>query len=109
VPKTSPIVAAQAARLDALAASRTNHRAEAASQWLAAIEIAGHSRMKFDEAALRLELCERVPEHAGGPDGLRMALTTFERLRAAPWAARARLALDAATAGPRIGSPISAR
>jgi hypothetical protein len=45
--------------------------------------------MVFDEAALRLEHSEHVPDHGGAQADLHAAIATFTRLRAAPWLQRA--------------------
>jgi hypothetical protein len=96
VPKTSPYVRAQAARVGALLASRCGDSARAAQQWSEAIGVVGEAGMAFHGAALRLELFEHVPERAGTAEDLRAAVDTFTGLRAAPWLERARRALRAA-------------
>jgi hypothetical protein len=93
VPKTSPMVAAQASRLQALLAVHGGHTVRAQSEWSTAIKVASQAGMVFDEAALRLELFEHVPDHRGASAGLDGAIETFTRLRAAPWLERARIAL----------------
>jgi tetratricopeptide (TPR) repeat protein len=99
VPRTSPMVVAQSARLDALLAFGAGNRRDAASSWSAAIEVAGQAGMIFDAAALKLELFEHLRDHAGAVEGLQSATATFTRLGAAPWLTRA---LDAKrTAGNR--------
>jgi tetratricopeptide (TPR) repeat protein len=96
VPKTSPYVKAQSARVDALLASRCGDTARAAEQWSEAIGVVGQAGMAFHGAALRLELSEHVPERAGTAEDLRAAVDTFTGLRATPWLERARRALRAA-------------
>jgi class 3 adenylate cyclase/tetratricopeptide (TPR) repeat protein len=93
VPTTSPMVAAQASRLQALLAIHAGHTVRAQSEWSTAIKVARQAGMVFDEAALRLELYEHVPDYRGAPAGLDGAIETFTRLRAAPWLERARIAL----------------
>jgi class 3 adenylate cyclase/predicted ATPase len=102
VPKTSPIVTAQAARLQALLAARSGRIGRAQSFWQTAIEISDQAQIAFDAAALRLELFEHIPGDGRTGTGLQATLDTFERLRAVPWAQRARRSLDAAaSAGAR--------
>ncbi|MGZ4329364.1 MAG: GNAT family N-acetyltransferase [Solirubrobacteraceae bacterium] len=60
VPKTSPYVTAQSARVGALLAHRSGDSARAAEQWSTAIGVVGEAGMAFHEAALRLELFEHV-------------------------------------------------
>ena len=60
--------------------------------------------MVFDEAALRLEHFEHVPDHRGAPADLDAAVATFTRLGAAPWLLRARIATQR-----RTGTPVSHR
>jgi tetratricopeptide (TPR) repeat protein len=105
VPKTSPIVTAQAARVHALLAHRAGATDEAAAHWLRAIEAMRAAGVAFDEAALRLELFEYLPDRAGGLERLHAAMETFTRLRAAPWIERTRRALDAGQAEP-AGRPL---
>jgi hypothetical protein len=104
VPLTSPTVAAQAARLRAVLASRSGRAERAASHWLTAVEIASEAGMIFDAAALRLELFEQLPGHRGAAAGLRSALDAFTALRAAPWIERARAALHSEEAVSGVGS-----
>jgi hypothetical protein len=108
VPKTSPMVLGQAARLDALLAASSGATARAGSHWSAAIEVVSKAGMVFDAAALKLELFEHVPEYRGALAGLHTAIDTFTGLRATPWLARARGALQAAavvpSAEPTVGS-----
>ena len=99
VPKTSPYVKAQSARLGALLAHRSGNSARAAEQWLTAIAVVGEAGMAFHAAALRLELFEHVAERAGTADDLRAAVDTFTELRATPWLQRARRAAEVATLG----------
>jgi class 3 adenylate cyclase/tetratricopeptide (TPR) repeat protein len=89
VPETSPMVAAQAARLQALLAYRSGHLSDAGSHWTLAIEAVSRAGMVFDTAVLRLELFEHVPAYDGALAGLHAALDTFTGLRAAPWVERA--------------------
>jgi hypothetical protein len=96
VPRSSPIVAAQVARLGALLAIRSGRPEEASVQWSSAIKIAAGAGMMFDVAALQLELFEHLPEHRETAAGLREVADTFAALRAAPWRERARRALDTA-------------
>jgi hypothetical protein len=95
VPRGTPIVAAQIARLDALLAIRCERPDEAAVQWSSAIKIAAGAGMMFDVAALQLELFEHLPEHRDAPAGIREAADTFAALRATPWRERARRSLEA--------------
>ncbi len=104
VPATSPMVAAQASRIRALLAIHAGDTAQAASGWLSAIAVVSQAGMVFDEAALRLELCEHVPDHPGAPADLRRAIETFTTLRAAPWLERGRIASE-----QRLGAPVSPR
>ena len=101
VPSTSPVVRVQIARVDALLAARAGQPARAAAGWSEAIEIAAEARLAFDEAVLRLELFEHLPEAAGARAGLNAATETFDRLGARPWLDRARRA-----AGGRARSTI---
>jgi len=94
-PKTSPIVTAQLARLQAVLAARSGQGAQAESQWAAAIETATRAGMVFDAAALSLERFEHLPDGSGALAGLQRAIETFTGLRAAPWLERARLAAQA--------------
>jgi predicted ATPase len=96
VPKTSPYVRAQTARLGALLAHRSGDAAGAVSQWEAAIDDVSGAGMTFHTAAIRLELLEHVPDHAEAVAGLEHAVETFTALRATPWLERARRALQAA-------------
>ncbi|MGZ4186022.1 MAG: adenylate/guanylate cyclase domain-containing protein [Solirubrobacteraceae bacterium] len=96
VPKTSPYVKAQSARVGALLAHRAGDTTRAAEQWSTAIGVVSEAGMAFHEAALRLELFEHVPERAGTAEDLRVAVDTFAGLRATPWLERARRALHAA-------------
>ena len=105
VPKTSPMVAAQASRLQALLAVHAGHAARAQSEWSTAIAVVSQAGMVFDEAALRLELFEHVPDHRGAPASLHGAIETFTRLRAAPWLERARIALRQPTGTPITPGP----
>jgi class 3 adenylate cyclase/tetratricopeptide (TPR) repeat protein len=102
-PKTSPMVAAQLARLEALLAAHSGDAALAASQWSTAIETVSKAGMVFDAAALRLELFEHLPEHPGSLAGLNTAVDTFTGLRAAPWLERARNALEVVVVAPGVG------
>ena len=104
VPKTSPMVAAQASRLEALLAVHAGDTARAESEWSSAIAVVSQAGMVFDEAALRLEQCEHVPDHRGAPADLHAAVATFTRLGAAPWLLRARIATQ-----QRTGTPVSHR
>jgi class 3 adenylate cyclase/tetratricopeptide (TPR) repeat protein len=108
VPKTSPMVVAQAARLDALLAASSGQTGRAGSHWSAAIEVVSKAGMVFDAAALKLELFEHVPDYPGALAGLHTAIDTFTDLRATPWLARAGAALQAAAvvpgAQPTVGS-----
>jgi hypothetical protein len=97
VPKTSPYVKAQSARVAALLAHRTGEAARAAEQWSAAITVVGEAGMAFHEAALRLELFEHVASGAGTGQDLRAAVDTFAALRATPWLQRALRATEGAT------------
>jgi tetratricopeptide (TPR) repeat protein len=96
VPKTSPYVKAQSARVGALLAHRTGDSARAAEQWSAAIAVVGEAGMAFHEAALRLELFEHDAERARKAADLSAAVDTFARLRATPWLQRARHAAEVA-------------
>jgi hypothetical protein len=96
VPKTSPYVKAQSARVGALLAHRTGDSARAAEQWSAAIAVVGEAGMAFHEAALRLELFEHDAERARKAADLSAAVDTFTRLRATPWLQRARHAAEVA-------------
>ena len=89
VPRTSPIVVAQVARVEALLAARGTDFALAASRWSAAIDAASGAGMAFDAAALTLELHEQAIEDASPAVRLQPALETFSRLRATPWLKRA--------------------
>jgi tetratricopeptide (TPR) repeat protein len=97
VPKTSPYVKAQSARVAALLAHRTGDAARAVEQWSAAITVVGEAGMAFHEAALRLELFEHVASAAGTGQDLRAAVDTFAALRATPWLQRALRATEGAT------------
>ncbi|MGZ6585121.1 MAG: hypothetical protein ACXVHX_12410 [Solirubrobacteraceae bacterium] len=97
VPKTSPYVTAQSARVGALLAHRSGDSARAAEQWSTAIGVVGEAGMAFHVAALRLELFEHVAERAGTADDLRAVVDTFTGLRATPWLER----LGARSAPPR--------
>jgi hypothetical protein len=96
VPKSSPVVSAQVARVDALIAFRSGDIGAAVARWSSAIEAAGEAGMAFDAATLRLELCEHCPERREARVGLEDALQTFAALRAIPWLARAQTAVRAA-------------
>jgi tetratricopeptide (TPR) repeat protein len=96
VPTTSPIVTAQAARVDAHLAARAGQRARAASRWSAAIKIARSAGMNFDAATLGLERFEHAPEARGALAELRLAHQTLTGLRATPWLERATVALEGA-------------
>jgi class 3 adenylate cyclase/tetratricopeptide (TPR) repeat protein len=96
VPKTSPYVRAQTARLGALLAHRWGDATGAVSQWEAAIGEVSAAGMTFHAAAIRLELLEHVPDHADAVAGLQHAVETFTGLRATPWLERAGRALHAA-------------
>jgi class 3 adenylate cyclase/tetratricopeptide (TPR) repeat protein len=95
VPKTSPMVVAQAARLDALLATRSGDAARAGSRWSSAIDVVSEAGMVFDQAVLALELFENVPQYEGALEGLNAAMGTFTELRCAPWLARSHDALRA--------------
>ena len=97
VPKTSPYVKAQSARVDALLAHRSGDAERAAEQWSTAIAVVGEAGMAFHEAALRLELFEHVGERAVSAEDLRAAVGTFTGLRATPWLRRALRAAEVAT------------
>ena len=97
VPKTSPYVKAQSARVDALLAHRSGDAERAAEQWSTAIAVVGEAGMAFHEAALRLELFEHVGERAVSAEDVRAAVGTFTRLRATPWLQRALRAAEVAT------------
>ena len=92
MPKPSPIVGAQMARLDALLAYRAGELDQALARWSGAIAAAAGAGAVFDEAVLRLELFEHAPEHPDALRGLDQSLETFTALRAVPWIARARRA-----------------
>ncbi|HEY2004957.1 MAG TPA: AAA family ATPase, partial [Solirubrobacteraceae bacterium] len=109
VPKTSPMVVAQAARLDALLAARSGQAERAGSHWSAAIEVVSKAGMIFDAAALKLELFEHLPEYHGALAGLHTAIDTFTELRATPWLTRARTALQAADIMPSVESTVASR
>jgi DNA-binding CsgD family transcriptional regulator len=74
-----------------------------------ALAVPGASRWPFEQARIQLHHGERLrrlrqPAHARGV--LREALDTFDRLGAAPWAARAAAALRASgQAPPRVVDP----
>ena len=89
VPTTSPIVSAQAARVDALLSARAGDTVLAAARWSAAIDIASTAGMVFDVAMMQLERFEHVPESPGALEGLGLATDTFGALRAMPWVERA--------------------
>jgi tetratricopeptide (TPR) repeat protein len=97
VPRTSPIIVAQVARLDALLAARGTDLALAAARWSAAIDAVSAAGMAFDAAALTLELHEQAIGHSSPTGGLQPAIETFSRLRATPWLKRAQR-VSAATA-----------
>jgi hypothetical protein len=88
-PRTSPHVGAQLARLAAHIAERRRDRDEAATHWRGALDAARRAVLPFDAAVISLEIAERRTG-AEAAAGLGEALATFERLRAAPWAERAR-------------------
>ncbi len=92
VPRTSPIVAAQGARVDALRAQRAGAADRAVAAWLRAIRALDEAGVAFDAAALRLELAEHFPDNSAARSGLQMAIETFSRLGATPWLERARRA-----------------
>jgi class 3 adenylate cyclase/predicted ATPase len=108
VPRSSPIVAAQLARLEALVAARSGRGARAASRWSNAIATTSQAGMVFDAAVLRLELFEHVPGHDGALPGLHEAIDTFTTLRAVPWLERARSAVESPTAAGGVGPPVEA-
>jgi tetratricopeptide (TPR) repeat protein len=85
VPKSSPIIVAQIARLRALLAARAGRAERAISHWIAAIDAVRTAGIVFDEASLGLELCEHYPDYASVSATLQTAETTFAALRAAPW------------------------
>lgn len=97
VPKTSPYVKAQSARVDALLAHRSGDADRAAEHWSTAIAVVGEAGMAFHKAALRLELFEHVGERAVSAEDLRAAVGTFTGLRATPWLQRALRAAGVAT------------
>ena len=97
VPKTSPYVKAQSARVDALLAHRSGDAERAADHWSTAIAVVSEAGMAFHEAALRLELFEHVGERAVSAEDLRAAVGTFTGLRATPWLQRALRAAEVAT------------
>jgi hypothetical protein len=102
VPKTSPMVTAQIARLEALLAIRGGDPALAGARWATAIETLSDAGIAFDAAALSLERFEQLPEHPGALSGLHRAINTFTGVRAAPWLERARRA--AGPVGDRLVS-----
>ncbi|MFZ1995432.1 MAG: hypothetical protein WAU75_15075, partial [Solirubrobacteraceae bacterium] len=97
VPRTSPMVTAQSARLQAHLATRAHDMAAAASWWSTAIRTTGEAGMVFDQATLRVERFEHVTHDEDARDGARRAAATLAQLGATPWLARARdvLATDA--------------
>jgi hypothetical protein len=97
VPKTSPYVKAQSARVGALLAHRSGDAERAADHWSTAIAVVREAGMAFHVAALRLELFEHVGERAVSAEDLRAAVGTFTGLRATPWLQRARRAAEVAT------------
>ncbi len=107
VPTTSPIVLAQAARLDALLATRGGDLAQAVARWSDAIRTADAAGMTFDAAVLRLEFFEQLREQATAVAGLRGAVDAFSRLRATPWSKRAERALRAVDTDDRAASSVA--
>jgi tetratricopeptide (TPR) repeat protein len=97
VPTTSPIVAAQAARIDALRAARAGNPRRAAAKWSAAIDLAARAGMVFDAAVLRLERSAQLPESPGACLELQAAADTFAELGAAPWLERAQRLIRASS------------
>ena len=91
-PDTSPYVTAQARRLAAHLAARAGDHDGASEHWRAAWQLMNDAGVVFDAAVLALELSQAESSDAGGGAGdLRAgAISTFERLRAAPWVERAR-------------------
>ena len=83
-------VRAQALRLEGHLAVLAADPVRAGERFAAAIEAAASCELAFDVAAL---LVERAELEAGGNGSeLGQALATLERLKAAPWVARARRA-----------------
>jgi class 3 adenylate cyclase/tetratricopeptide (TPR) repeat protein len=103
VPKTSPMVVAQIARLEALLAARSGDAGRAASRWSAAIETVSRAGMIFDAAVLRVELFEHLPGYDGANAGLHGAADMFTEIRATPWLKRARAAARAVALAPAAG------
>jgi class 3 adenylate cyclase/tetratricopeptide (TPR) repeat protein len=93
VPRTSPMVTAQSARLRAHLAARARDMAAAASWWSTAIRTTGEAGMAFDEATLRVEWFEHVSHEEEARDGVHSAIATLAQLGATPWLGRARDAL----------------
>ncbi len=91
-PDTSPYVTAQARRLAAHLAARAGDHDGASEHRRAAWQLMNDAGVVFDAAVLALELSQAESSDAGGGAGdLRAgAISTFERLRAAPWVERAR-------------------
>ncbi len=94
VPKTSPVVAAQLRRLQALLAARAGESEQAIEHWSDALQLVRSAGMVFDQAVLAVELFEHVPAHPGADAGLRAAADTFSELRARPWIRRVCAAAD---------------
>jgi class 3 adenylate cyclase len=101
VPTTSPIVAAQAARIDALLSVRAGDSARAAAKWSRAIDVASRAGIVFDAAALRLERSQRIPGSADARAELQAAADIFAHLRAAPWLERAQQLICASSSSGR--------
>jgi predicted ATPase len=99
VPRTSPIVVAQVARIRALRACRDGATDEAVTAWLVAIDAVERAGVAFDSAALRLELFEHAPRDAAAVGDLQAVIETFSRVRATPWLERAQRAVENGHAG----------
>jgi class 3 adenylate cyclase/predicted ATPase len=93
VPRTSPMVTAQSARLQAHLAARAHDMATAASWWSTAIHATGEAGMVFDQATLLVERFEHLSDDEDARDGAHSAFATLAQLGATPWLARARDAL----------------
>jgi class 3 adenylate cyclase/tetratricopeptide (TPR) repeat protein len=93
VPRTSPMVTAQSARLQAHLAARAHDMATAASWWSTAIHATGEAGMVFDQATLLVERFEHLSDDEDARDGAHCAFATLAQLGATPWLARARDAL----------------
>ncbi len=88
--QTAP-VRAQAERLDAHLAAHLGDETRALEYWATARRLARDCGLVFEAAVVALERAEYVARMAAPQDveGLADARTTFERLGAAPWLARA--------------------